>query len=149
MTKTLWGILSLVCISILFAFGINTVSTNVASNHPLSEDSMKLLNTTNPLINSYYSSVKNNLSPDNINTTAEADLNGVSEFYQEFTSYKTKYDQVKGALATIYGLPDWVFVVIPFVDAEDLSIFIHLFRAMVWVLVIMIFIKVLKSGVVD
>lgn len=149
MTKTLWGILSLICITVLFAFGITSVSTNVASNHGLSEDSLKLLNTTNPLINSYYASVNDNLSADKINPSAEADLNGISEFFQEFKTYQTKYDQVKGAISTIYGLPDWILVIVPFVDEEQLGIYINLYRAMIWVLVIIIFIKVLRGGQTD
>jgi len=149
MTKTLWGILSLICITVLFAFGITSVSTNVASNYALSEDSLKLLNTTNPLINDYYASVNGNLSADNINPSAEADLNGISEFFQEFKTYQTKYDQVKGAISTIYGLPDWILVIVPFVDEEQLGIYVNLYRAMIWVLVIIIFIKVLRGGQTD
>ena len=147
--KTLWGILIIVGMTLLFVFGINNVSTDVASKYDLSAESDQLLISINPTMNNYNNSVYNNLSSDNININAEPDLNGVSEYFQEIKTYQNKYDQLKGALNTIYILPDWFLFVVPFVDTEDLGIFVHLYRALVFALLIIVFIKVLRSGVVD
>lgn len=147
--KNLWGILMIMCLAVVFIFGITVVSTELFSKGSLSRDSIKLLNTTNPIIADYYNSVQGNFSADSINVDANPDLNGISEYFQEFKTFQNKYDQLKGALKTIYILPDWMLEIIPFVDRNDLNIFINLYRSIVWVLIILIFIKVLGGRSVD
>jgi len=139
----------IMCLAVVFIFGITVVSTELFSKGSLSRDSIKLLNTTNPIIADYYNSVQGNFSADSINVDANPDLNGISEYFQEFKTFQNKYDQLKGALKTIYILPDWMLEIIPFVDRNDLNIFINLYRSIVWVLIILIFIKVLGGRSVD
>jgi len=145
----LWGMLIIVSLAAIFVFGITNVSTELFARGELDGDSIKLLNTTNPLVSDYYASVNTNLSASNIDTEGNPDLNGVSEFFQEFKTFQNKYDQLKGALKTVYTLPDWMIEIVPFVEADDLSVFIHFYRALMWALVILIFIKVLRGGSVD
>ena len=147
--KTLWGILVVVSIAVVFALGITNVSTELFSAGGLSDDSIKLVNSTNPIVRDFYDNVTTNLNSSQIDTDGEPDLNGISEFFQEFKTFQNKYDQLKGGLKTIYSLRDWFIIVIPFTDADDLGIFIYLYRALVWVLMIIIFVKVLKGGQID
>lgn len=147
--KNLWGILMIISLAAVFVFGITNVSTELFADGSLDADSVKLLNSTNPIVADYYASVTNNLSAENIDVDGNPDLNGVSEFFQEFKTFQNKYDQLKGALKTVYTLPDWMLGIIPFVDKTDLDIFINLYRALVWALMILIFIKVLRGGSVD
>lgn len=147
--KNLWGILIIVSIALLFVFGITNVSNELFTRGNLDDDSTKLLRDVNPTISDYYDDVTLNLNSSNIDTDGNPDLNGVSEFFQEFKTFQNKYDQLKGALKTVYKLPDWMIKIIPFVDVSDLEIFINLYRALVWALVIVIFIKVLRGGQVD
>jgi len=145
----LWGILMIVSLAALFVFGITNVSTELFAKGNLDTESTELLTTVNPIVGDYYASVNGNLSADNIDTEGNPDLNGVSEFFQEFKTFQNKYDQLKGALKTVYTLPDWMIEIVPFVDADDLKVFIHFYRALMWALVILIFIKVLRGGAVD
>jgi len=145
----LWGILMIVSLAAIFVFGITNVSTELFADGNLDADSTKLLSSVNPIVNDYYASVNGNLSADNIDTDGNPDLNGVSEFFQEFKTFQNKYDQLKGGLKTVYTLPDWMIEIVPFVDKSDLDVFINLYRALMWALVILIFIKVLRGGSVD
>jgi len=145
----LWGMLMIVSLAAIFVFGITNVSTELFAGGNLDGDSNKLLSSVNPLVSDYYKNVTTNLNSSSIDTEGNPDLNGVSEFFQEFKTFQNKYDQLKGALKTVYTLPDWMIEVVPFVDADDLSVFIHFYRALMWALVILIFIKVLRGGSVD
>lgn len=147
--KTLWGLLVIVCLAMIFVLGITTVSNDVVSKYDLSTESDQLLISVNPVASAYYDSVYENISSENIDINAEPDLNGISEYFQEFKTFQNKYDQLKGALNTVYTLPDWFLFVVPFVDSEDLDIFIHLYRGLVFAVLIIVFIKVLRIGVVD
>ena len=146
---TLWGLIIIAVITAIFAVGITNVSTEVASKYTLSNDSYELLSNVNPVMQAYNRDVAKELNSSNINPDAEADLNGVSEFFQEFKTFQTRYDQTKNIAKTVYGLPDWFLFVIPFVEAKDLGFFIQIYRALVWITMIIIFIKVLRSGVTD
>jgi hypothetical protein len=147
--KTLWGLLVVVAVAMLFVLGITNVSNDVVSKYDLSSDSDSLLISINPVAEDYYNSVYDNLSSDNINIDTEPDLNGISEYFQEFKTFQNKYDQLKGALNTVYKLPDWFLFVVPFVDSDDLGVFIHIYRALVFAVLIIVFIKVLRTGVID
>lgn len=147
--KTLWGLLIVVSLALIFVLGITNVSNDVVSKYDLSTESDQLLISINPVARDYYNNAYNNLSSDNINTNTQPDLNGISEYFQEFKTFQNKYDQLKGAINTVYTLPDWFLFVVPFVDSEDLGIFIHLYRGLIYALLIIVFIKVLRTGVID
>jgi len=147
--KTLWGLLIVVSLALIFVLGITNVSNDVVSKYDLSTESDQLLISINPVAREYYNNAYNNLSSDNINTNTQPDLNGISEYFQEFKTFQNKYDQLKGAINTVYTLPDWFLFVVPFVDSEDLGIFIHLYRGLIYAVLIIVFIKVLRTGVID
>lgn len=128
--NNLYSIIIFVSVAFLMFFGVSLIGSQALINGNLDAESINALALYDAQVeefNANFTTVRN--STQGIENY-EPDANLLDEFIKEYSETKDRATQFKDAASLVYKLPDLLFMSVPFVDGNDLTVY----RNVVWFL---------------
>ncbi len=143
--KSIWSIIIIIVLSFFVFYGISISGEKIATTQELSPESLNQIAVVNENINSYNKNVTANINP-NLNPDPQTTLTGVDAYVQEYKDSKSKIDSIKDITYLVVKIPDVIMIIIPFVEPEDLGVYIWVFRGVMWILILLILYLAIRGG---
>jgi hypothetical protein len=143
--KTIWSLIVVIVLSFFVFYGLSITGEKIAINHKLSNESIDQLAVVNENINAYKNNITSQINPE-LNPDPKSELTGVDAYVQEYKDSKSKIDSLKEILYLAPKIPDVILIIIPFVEPEDLGVYIYVFRGVMWILILLMIYVAIRQG---
>ena len=146
--KTIYGIITTILIVILMVGGLSSIFTKAAINTNLDDESINLIGTYDSQFATLQADFETQYEQAKNNSQYEPDTNDQGDEIKDFFDHKSRVDQLRDTASMIYKLPDLIFLSVPFVEIEDLTIYRNVVWFLLWVSLIVAVILALRNGII-
>lgn len=121
--KYIGEIIIVTMIAFLMLFGIVSINEKAVINSDLDDESLNLIAQYDAQFEDFRNNVTDTINNNKNLTNYEPDANLIGDFAKDFFETKSRIDQLKSTMNLALNLPDVLFLSIPFIDQENLTLY--------------------------
>lgn len=144
--NTVYSIIATTLMVLLMVYGIVLIGNQAIINTNLDDDSLQIIALYDNQLSSLETDFNGNYNNSKDNINFEPDSNLIGDEVKEYFASKSQIDEFRDALNMFYKIPDLLFISIPIIDQEDLTIYRNVTWFMVFISIALAIYVAVRSG---